>query len=141
MILTKVEVATRQLDAAIRLFLEGDDLSSLTLAGAAEDILGGLCKKAGKSNSMEAIATFHFLDTDPKLTDEERQKVLRDVMNRPRNEAKHANDASETHFVLEQLFPLQMIMRAMPMARALGSPPSREAEMVAWIRAHPEATH
>ena len=40
MTLTKLEVATRQLDAAIRLFLEDDYLSSLTLAGAAEEILG-----------------------------------------------------------------------------------------------------
>lgn len=31
-----------------------------------------------------------------------------------------------------------MIMRAMPMAHNLGLPPSGEAKMVAWIRAHPE---
>lgn len=41
MTLTKLEVAVRQLDMALRLFLEGDYLSSLTLAGAAEEILGG----------------------------------------------------------------------------------------------------
>ncbi|MBK8384257.1 MAG: hypothetical protein IPL11_00655 [Candidatus Accumulibacter sp.] len=47
MTLTKAEVAVRQLDQAIRLFLEGDLLSSLTLAGAAEEILGKLCERAG----------------------------------------------------------------------------------------------
>ena len=140
MTLTKLEIASRQLDTAMRLFLEGDYLSSLTLAGAAEEILGRLCERAGKTVSAEAVAAFHFTDTDSALTDKERRQVLFEVMNRPRNEAKHANDTTVTHFVVERDFPLQMIMRAMPMARELGAPPSREAEMVAWIRAHPEAT-
>jgi len=75
------------------------------------------------------------------LTDKEQRKALLEVMNGARNAAKHAKDTSETYFVVEQTFPLQMIMRAMLMARALGLLPSREAEMVVWIRAHPEATH
>lgn len=141
MTLTKLEVAVFQLDVAIRLFLEGDLLSSLTLAGAAEEILGKLCERGGETVTSEAIITFHWRDTDPALTEKERRKLLLKVMNRARNAAKHANDASETHFVVEQTFPLQMIMRAMPMARSLGLSPSREAKMVAWIRAHPEALH
>jgi hypothetical protein len=141
MTLTKLEVATRQLDAAIRLFLEGDHLSSLTLAGAAEEILGRLSEREGLPVATEEIVAHHFGDTDLALTDKERRKVLLEVMNGARKAAKHANDTSETHFVVEQTFPLQMIMRAMLMARALGLPPSREAEMVAWLRAHPEATH
>jgi hypothetical protein len=140
MTLTKTEVAVRQLDAAIRLFLEGDYLSSLTLAGAAEEILGKLCEREGKSVAIEAIIAFHWKDTDAALTDKVRRKTLLEIMNGARNAAKHANDAHETAFVLEQAFPLQMIMRAMPMARTLGLPPSREAEMVAWIRAHPDST-
>lgn len=139
MTLSKLEVAVWQLDAAIRLFLEGDHLSSLTLAGAAEEILGRLSERAALPVAAEQIIAYHMDDTDPALTEKERRKVLLEVMNRARNEAKHANDASETDFVVEQVFPLQMIMRAMPMARALGCPPSREAPMVAWIRAHPEA--
>jgi hypothetical protein len=137
---TKLEAASRQLDAAMRLFLEGDYLSSLTLAGAAEEILGRLCERAGKTVAAEAVAAFHFPDTDPALTDQERKKILFDVMNRPRNEAKHANDPAETHVVVERDFALQMIMRAMPMARNLGASPPRDAEMAAWIHAHPEAT-
>ena len=38
--ITKLEIALHQLNVAIRLFLEGDYLSSLTLAGAAEEIWG-----------------------------------------------------------------------------------------------------
>lgn len=137
--LTKLEVAVHQLDTAIRLFLEGDHLSSLTLAGAAEEILGRLCKREGKPVATETIIAFHWGDTDVALTDKERGKLLLEVMNGARNAAKHANNASETDFVVEHTFPLQLIMRAMPMARGLGLTPSREAEMVAWIHAHPDA--
>ena len=140
MTLTKLEVAVQQLDQAMRLFFEGDLVSSLTLAGAAEEILGKLSKRAGQPVAAEQVAAFHMGDTDPALAEDKRKKVLFGVMNRPRNEAKHAKEEAETHFVVEETFPLQMIMRAMPMARRLGSPPSREAQMVRWIKEHPEAT-
>ena len=139
MTLTKLDVARQQLDAAMRLFMEGDYLSSLTLAGAAEEILGRLCERAGKSVAIEQIIEFHLGDTDPALSDADRRKILLEVLNRPRNAVKHANDPTETHFIVDLAFPLQMIMRAMPMARALGAPPASEIAMVRWIRAHPEA--
>ncbi|MEF8710404.1 MAG: hypothetical protein V5B38_16805 [Candidatus Accumulibacter propinquus] len=140
MTLTKAEVAVRQLDQAIRLFLEGDLLSSLTLAGAAEEILGKLCERAGRPVSIEQIVAFHWDDTDPALPDKDRRKILLAVLNRARNDVKHANNPDEATFDLEPDFALQMIMRAMPMARNLGFPPNREAVMVRWIREHPEAT-
>ncbi len=79
-------------------------------------------------------------DTDPSLPDKERRKVLLDFLNGGRNQARHANDPDETHFDIEQVYPLQMIMRAMAMARGLGARIGHEAEMVRWIHAHPEAT-
>src|ERR1035437_7687903 len=138
--LTKLEVAVSQLSQAIRLFLEGDYLSSLTLSGAAEEILGALCERAGKPVSIEKIIAFHWEETDSALSDKERRNTLLQVLNCARNAVKHANDPAETHFIVEQDFPLQMIMRAMPMARSLGLAPSGESEMVRWIKNHPEAT-
>lgn len=138
--ITKLEVASHQLGVAIRLFLDGDYLSSLTLAGAAEEILGKLSERAGKPVATESIVAFHWKDTDQTKSDKERRKILLDVLNDERNQAKHANNPDETHFDVEQMFPLQMIMRAMPMARMLGASVPNEAEMVRWIRAHPEAT-
>lgn len=135
MTLTKLEVATRQLDVAIRLFLEDDYLSSLTLAGAAEEILGRLSEKAGLLVAVDQIAEFHWDDMDASLPESERKRILLGVLNGPRNSAKHANDPEETEFDVDPDFPLQMIMRAMPMAHALGSPPLREADMVRFIRA------
>jgi hypothetical protein len=136
MALTKLDVAAQQLDTAIRLFLEEDYVSSLTLAGAAEEILGRLSKRAGLPVAVEEVIQFHWNDTDPLLPDNERKRILLAVLNDPRNQAKHANDPDEQMFDNAPDYPLQMIMRAMPMARRLARPPSREAEMVRWIRAH-----
>ena len=137
--LTKLEVAAHQLNVAIRLFLDDDYLSSLTLAGAAEEILGKLSEREGRPKAVDSICEYHWKDTDPELPDKERRKLLMDLLNGARNAAKHANDPNELDFEVEQIFPLQMIMRAMSMARSLGAVYEYEGRMVAWIRSHPEA--
>jgi hypothetical protein len=139
LLITKLEVATHQLGVAIRLFLEGDYLSSLTLAGAAEEILGKLSMQAGMPVACDFIEGVHLKDTDASLSDKERKKIIRDILNRGRNQVKHANDPSETHFDVEQIWPLQMIMRAMPMAKALGATPQGERDFLTWWQRHPEA--
>lgn len=137
--ITKLDVALQQLNVAIRLFLEGDYLSSLTLAGAAEEILGKLSERAGKDVAIEFIIDYHYRDTDSAPPKKERER-LRYLLNMGRNMAKHANDTNETHFDVEQIYPLQMIMRAMPMATGLGAQPTIEGvAMVNWVRSHPEA--
>lgn len=51
---TKQEVATHQLNAAIRLFLEHEDIiCSTTLAGAAEEILGKILTNNGVQPSIK----------------------------------------------------------------------------------------
>ena len=139
--LSKQDAATHQLDAAIHLFLKGDYLSSLTLAGAAEEILGSLSRIAGLPVAIEAIAEHHRKDTDPALTDKESSNVIFGIANRARNSAKHANDEGETEVEIERLHPLQMIMRAMPMRRNLGLAETEATTMIRqWIEGHPEAT-
>ena len=138
---SKQDAATHQLDAAIRLFLEGDYLSTLTLAGAAEEILGSLSPRAGMPAAIKAIAEHHQKDSDPALTDKESAKVIFGIANSARNSAKHANDEGETEVEIEQLHPLQMIMRAMPMRRNLGLPETEATKKIRlWIEGHPEAT-
>lgn len=138
--ISKLDVAVHQLNVAIRLFLDGDYLASLTLAGAAEEILGRLCERANKPVAVDYIVDYHMKDTDPALSDKERRTILRNVLNSARNEAKHANDPNETSFDVEQVFPLQMIMRAVPMCASLGVKPSEEmGKMIGWVHDHPEA--
>lgn len=137
--LSKLDIAIHQLDVAVRLYLEEDYLSSLTLAGAAEEILGKLSERTGNPIAVDYIIKFHWNDTDPIQNDKDRRKEILEALNQGRNQAKHANNPDETHFEVEQIWPLQMIMRAIPMANALGGRISRQDEMAKWIQDHPEA--
>ncbi len=51
--LTKFEVAEKQLAKAIELFCAQEPLPAITLAGAAEEILGKLVKDGGGDNALE----------------------------------------------------------------------------------------
>ena len=126
MIISKLDAAMHQLNLAIKLFIAGDFLGSLTLAGAAEDILGGLCKAAGKPVSADSIADYHEKDVDPSVPTEKRRGVVLAVLNRARNAAKHASRADENTIDIDQIHPLQMLMRAIPMCISLGVKASDE---------------
>jgi hypothetical protein len=53
---TKQELAMHQLDRAIRLlFEEGDCISAITLAGAAEEILGDMVKRQGGVSAHQEL--------------------------------------------------------------------------------------
>ncbi|CAD0302082.1 hypothetical protein CFBP498_03370 [Xanthomonas hortorum pv. vitians] len=65
-------------------------MSVVTLAGAAEEILGSLLKRAGKSHMMD-----HLVELDKKLSGGRKFSEVSDEVNRARNALKHASDASE----------------------------------------------
>ena len=91
MLLSKTDIAKRQIETACGLFLEGGDhLSVVTLAGAAEEILGSLLKRAGKSRMMD-----HLMTLDRELGRARNFNEVSDEVNRARNALKHARDASE----------------------------------------------
>ena len=54
-VLTAEEIAAHQLTAALRLWSEKDYLSALTLAGAAEEILGKRLRNLGRLPSFDQI--------------------------------------------------------------------------------------
>ncbi|MES2103622.1 MAG: hypothetical protein V4634_06340 [Pseudomonadota bacterium] len=138
--MTKLEAAKHQLAVAIQLFFYEDYLSSLTLAGAAEEILGKLSMRAGKPVAVDEITRYHADDVDAAILEGQRKAVLLGILNRGRNQAKHANDPEETHVVFDHTEPLQMIMRALPMAHNLdGSMSEYKEKLDAWIKAHPKA--
>lgn len=139
MAMTKLDAAVHQLIVAMRLFFEGDYLSSLTLAGAAEEILGKLSKRAGLPVAVDEITQYHEDDVDAAIPEDQRKNVLLRVLNRGRNQAKHANDPDETHVEIDHVEALQMLMRALPMAQNLnGSMAEHKAKLDAWIDAHPK---
>lgn len=107
--LTKFEVAERQLVVAARLYIEDDDyLAILTLAGAAEDILGPLARRAGKKAMLDEI-----VELDRKLTGGRPFAEVREEVNGARNSIKHAREPKEDYAVfVERGETTAMLLRA-----------------------------
>ena len=114
-ILNKVDVAKTQLDASIQAYGRGEDVVSVTLAGAAEEIFGALCRRQNIQNAVDKIADL------PPLCDifDSPQKSI-GYLNDVRNCLKHANNPIEDVFVMTDLDPFVMIVRALGNAELLG---------------------
>lgn len=113
--LNKIDVALSQLDAAIAADEQGQDLVAITLAGAAEEILGGMCRRKNIQNAVEQIANLApMLQISDKL--EHRIAYLNNV----RNNLKHACDPNEDSFTISDLDSFLMIARALGNAELLG---------------------
>lgn len=110
--ITKRRIALIQLEQALRLLREGDAVSALTLAGAAEEILGKMAVRKGSRSRVEALAeglgSLYDWAGKPKPT-----KPI-SILNEPRNHLKHQNDGrnvrveADWHFEAEE-----MILRCM----------------------------
>jgi hypothetical protein len=88
--LTAEEIANQQLLASIRLWHEADYLSALTLAGAAEEIMGKRLRALGKEPSFDQWKNLIVSlaksegETDPKI-----DEVMGKMLNQTRNVLKH----------------------------------------------------
>lgn len=101
--LAKLNIATAQLDTAIALYLDGKDLISvITLAGAAEEILGKLAEKAGArsafNETVDRLCAMHeaMWAEEPDRTAYVKQRT------RARNEFKHIGLHPELNVDLER---------------------------------------
>lgn len=90
----KREIARLQLIEAITLFLAGDFIPSITLAGAAEAVLVGLLEQAGQESISEESAKsilrlrdIYGLSVNPKI----KEKDFYRNWNSSRNALKHHN--------------------------------------------------
>ncbi|PCJ25086.1 MAG: hypothetical protein COA96_08045 [SAR86 cluster bacterium] len=107
-----LDVATRQLNRSIRLYLdEKDYLSSITLAGAAEEILGQLVVENGGTHELEheITATLRFCDKDENDPKERKSVAL--LANYFKNRTKHYRKEGELIY-LTDLSAAQLIDRA-----------------------------
>ncbi len=91
-IISKLEIAQRQLDEAVTLFLKGDYVCSLTLAGAAEGIFAGLLNQKGNPSvveeSFEAIQRIRGKIGLPVMGDKKNTEIF-NQWNDARNKLKH----------------------------------------------------
>jgi hypothetical protein len=88
--ISKVDIATEQLYTAIQFYLDKSNLiSAITLAGAAEEILGNLVKQQGKSNAFEFILDILCYIHKAISKGEANRKEYANARNRIKNEFKH----------------------------------------------------
>ena len=99
----KFDIAKEQLLESIRLYIEGRSIiSALTLAGAAEEILGKLVKNQGGNNALKLkvidLCELHELCFGEK-PDSKKYLTLR---NAARNEAKHLCTGAKIEFDIDE---------------------------------------
>lgn len=113
------EIARVQIDAAIEHYERREFIPAITLAGAAEDILAGLLRKAGKvlksddgrfkptlASLSEVSVRLQELFDGSKLSDGEREKARKAFVkraNRARNALKHHTSDSGDTIEIEDL--------------------------------------
>ena len=119
---SKVDVAMIQLDAAIRANMQNRDIEAITLAGAAEEIFGAMCRRRGIQNAVEKIAEIEIINWKG---DDVKKRIS--CLNEVRNNLKHADDAVD-EFEVTELDPFFMIVRALANAKLLGVAFSVEME-------------
>ena len=93
---TKQELAEHQLNRAIRLLLdEKDAISAITLAGAAEEILGELVKLNGGTHARQEFIDECIAQGSLYLKEEWKPKDFAEITNYFRNELKHYVEGSD----------------------------------------------
>lgn len=135
--LARSEVARVQLVEAIALFVAGKFLPALTLAGAAEEILGKLLHHQALApvvkESAQAIVKLREA-TGLSIMDGKHEKELIDGWNAARNTAKHlvsAEDESVTLNLCDEAY--WMIRRAMENAKRLSVHISNGDDFENWF--------
>jgi len=114
--LSNLQIAERQLDRAIWLFFfEKDFVSALTLAGAAEEILGKLLKiEKKRSHALESLINGALIlnGVPSGHADEAKsRKELSNMVNYFKNRLKHYNDEGSLTFSVDY-YAAEVIDRA-----------------------------
>jgi hypothetical protein len=111
MIISKLEAARIQLDAAIEHFFYDEHVCSLTLAGAAEDILAGLLQSNDEQSPFEFLHDWYQREYNVTYS---KTDFSRQIANLPRNWLKHAKEDTETQLEISKQDSILMLMRAVP---------------------------
>jgi hypothetical protein len=130
--ITKIDAATEQMDWAIRLFIDHQAyLPAITLAGAAEEIVGAILKdRAALSQLAEKFVT------DLGMS---RADVTQQHLNKAKNWLKHWQDMKDEEALAIDLKEeaIQYIVRALTnLATYDGSWPSEGPRFESWLREH-----
>ena len=136
--LPKSEIARIQLVEGISLFLEGNYICSITLAGAAEAIYAGILGDEGMASVVEdstaAIWQIRERTSLSPFEGKSKKTDIYNVWNAARNDLKHHSKGLAS-IVTVNLFDeaYWMIKRALENARKLGAPIANSQEFENWV--------
>ena len=94
----KKDIAVKQIKAAARHYKRGDYICSITLSGAAEEILGQMAKKRTKMNQLDREVIYLRNVYDYFHGQKPTNKQLISKVNKVKNELKH-NDSGDNLWV------------------------------------------
>ena len=101
-VLTKLEIAERQLNRAISLLIEDSDrVCAITLAGAAEEVLAGLLKAIGKIDVLSEISQAS-VDMGKIVGQKWTLGTFKSDFNFVKNELKHHDRGNEKITIFEE---------------------------------------
>ena len=101
-VLTKLEIAERQLNRAISLLIENNDrVSSITLAGAAEEILAALLKSVGKTDVLSEVCQAS-VDMGRSIGETWKTGTFKYDFNFLKNELKHHDNGCDNIPIFEE---------------------------------------
>ena len=95
----KLDVACQQLETALRLFFETEEyFSVITLAGAAEEILGAHLKIKGEITSLESLVQGAVRISEALAGTPSEPIAIRKIANHAKNSSKHMDDETDATF-------------------------------------------
>lgn len=126
LVLSKIDVASRQLNTAIRMLFFDEDVVSLhTIAAAAHEVLRNLASHDGVAKSVK---------DSPLIANSERANFLRAV-NRPQNFFKHADKDPKARIAFRYNGNFLFILDAIVLFVALGQELTREMKVfLVWVQ-------
>ncbi|HEY5744745.1 MAG TPA: hypothetical protein VIU12_01605 [Chryseolinea sp.] len=136
---TKRRIAVTQMRRAILLYREGDFICSLTLAGAAEEILGKMVAQRGHSSALDDFATRDrklwewAAKREPRLTVPPNAE-LRRRLNCLRNDLKHNDSGTDKRVVaIFDYSAEEMLLRCIRNYLKLYGKPPRDKVIADWL--------
>jgi len=106
----KRDLALIQLRRAVQLHNQGDFVCSVTLAGAAEEILGRIAQKRAGTTALEGHEHFSSEIAGILGVPPPEKKDVRDAHNRTRNELKHNDDGENAWLKADFEFEAQALI-------------------------------
>ena len=124
---TKLQLASHQLDRAIKVLLdEKDVISAITLAGAAEEILGNIVKLNGGVSAHQQLVDDCIAISETTPGEKSNPKEFHEMFTYFRNELKHFRDGSD--IIVAEVCADPIIERAIQNLRYLSDSDSEQGK-------------